>query len=217
MKNFSPLIKYFFAFLLLYSLLFGLFSLPSVATVTANAYRPPTLLLLQVFFPKAHLQLEPDAPPESDPYTIRAVFISKAKIEEFKAQARQQGAGQVTLDATEYDIYFHLLFTSFWLFLLAMVLITPMSWKDKLLGALAGSFLFYLYTVFKIYIFLLDLFNRSQYDMYKLGETGSEVVEGLSYVLKSLGLSAFVVIFIWVLVAFRKSNWRGLLSKLGHA
>jgi hypothetical protein len=163
------------------------------------------------------LQLEPDAPPESDPYTIRAVFISKAKIEEFKAQARQQGAGQVTLDATEYDIYFHLLFTSFWLFLLAMVLITPMSWKDKLLGALAGSFLFYLYTVFKIYIFLLDLFNRSQYDMYKLGETGSEVVEGLSYVLKSLGLSAFVVIFIWVLVAFRKSNWRGLLSKLGHA
>jgi hypothetical protein len=53
--------------------------------------------------------------------------------------------------------------------------------------------------------------------MYKLGETGSEVVEGLSYVLKSVGLSAFVVIFIWVLVAFRKSNWRGLLSKLGHA
>lgn len=217
MKNFTPLIKYFLGFLLLYSLLFGLFSLTSVAKVTADAYRPPTLMLLQVFLPKAHLQLEPDAPPESDPYTIRAVFISKAKVEEFKAQAKQQGAGQVTLDATEYDIYFHLLFTSFWLFLLSLILLTPFGWKDKLLGILIGSLLFYLYTVFKIYIFLLDLFNRSQYDMYKLGETGSKVVEGLSYVLKSLGLSAFVVIFIWVLVAFRKSNWRALLGKLGKA
>ncbi len=215
MKNFSPLIKYFLAFLVLYSVLFGVFSLPSIARMTADAYRPPSLFLLQLFFPKAHLQLEPDAPPESDPYTIRAVFISKAKIEEFKAQAKQQGAGQVTLDATEYDIYFHLLFTSFWLFLLAMILITPLGWKDKLVGLIVGSLLFYLYTVFKIYIFLLDLFNRSQYDMYKLGETGSKIVEGLSYVLKSLGLSAFVVIFIWILVAFRKSNWRGLLGKLG--
>ncbi|MCB0520891.1 MAG: hypothetical protein H6577_14950 [Lewinellaceae bacterium] len=215
MKNFTPLIKYFLLFLVLYSVLFGVFSIPSVAKFTADVYRPPTLLILQTLFPKAYLQLEPDAPPESDPYTIRAVFISKTKIEEFKSQARQQGAGEVTLGAKEYDIYFHLLFTSFWLFLVVLILITPLGWKDKLVGVLMGSLLFYCYTVLKISIFLLDVFNRSQYDMYKLGVTGSEVAGWLSYVLKSLGLSAFVVIFMWVLVAFRKSNWRGVIGGLG--
>ncbi|HFA51478.1 MAG TPA: hypothetical protein ENJ95_20890 [Bacteroidetes bacterium] len=211
MKNITPILKYFGIFIVVYAALFALFSMQPVATATNSAYRAITAPVLQAIFPKAYLKLEKDAPPELDINTVRTVFTSKKKIEESKARARQQGSSKIDLKAKEYDIYLNLLFTSFWLFLISLILITPISIKQKLAGILVGTLLFYAYSVFKISIFLLDLFNRSELQMYKLGETGSAIAEGLSYVLKSLGLSAFIVVIIWVFVAFRKSNWKGIL------
>ena len=215
MKNLIPILKYFGLFIAIYAALFSLASMSSVATAINNAYRTVSEPMLQSIFPKAYLELEADAPPESDPNTFRAVFTSKTKIEAAKAAARQKGSSKVDLKATEYDIYLNLLFTSFWLFLVTLILITPIGLRQKLVALVVGSILFFAYTFFKVFIFLLDLFNRSSFDMYKLSERGGNFVESISYVVKSLGMSAFVVIFIWILVAFRKSNWREMLGKLG--
>lgn len=215
MKNYTSLLKYFGLFILIYAVLFGLFSSQPVAEFTNNTYRSVTTPILQSIFPKAYLNLEKDSPPESDIYTIRAVFTSQVIIEQAKQAARQQGAKKTDLKAQEYDLYLHRMFTSFWLFLVALILITPIGWKQKLIGIITGSLLFYFYTVFKIYLFLADLFNRSGLAIYDLSETGGTVIEGFSYVLKSLGTSALIVVIIWVLVAFRKSNWQGILEKVG--
>ena len=215
MKNYFSLLKYFGLFILLYAVLFGLFSTPAAATFTNDTYRALTTPILQALFPKAYLKLERDSPPESDIYTIRAVFTSRAKIEEAQQAARQKGATSIDLKAQEYDLYLQRLFTSFWLFLFSLILITPVGWKQKAIALLTGSVLFYFYTVFKIFIFLADLFNRSDLGVYDLGGAAGNVVEGISYVLKSLGTSALVVVIIWVLVAFRKSNWKNILAKVG--
>lgn len=215
MKNYSTLLKYFGLFLLLYFVLFGMFSTLPVATFTNNFYRSITTPILQSFFPKAYLKLEKDSPPESDIFTIRAVFTSKQKIAEAQQAARQQGAAKVDMKAQEYDIYLHRLFTSFILFLFSLILITPIGWKQKIVAVLIGGILFYAFSVLKIFIFLADLFNRSGLDVYNLSETGGAIIEGISYTIKSLGMSALVVVVIWVLVAFRKSNWKGILEKVG--
>ncbi len=214
MKKHTSLLKYFGFFLLVYGVLFGVFSTTPVATLTNNSYRAVAGPILASIFPKAYLKLEQDAPPESEIFTIRAVFTSKKKIEESKQQARQQGSTKVDLKAQEYDIYLHRLFTSFLLFLISLIAITPINIKQKIVAVLIGSILFFTYSVFKIFIFLLDLFNRSSFEMYKLNETGSNLTEGISYVLKSLGTSAFVVVLIWIFVAFRKSNWKEVLEKI---
>ncbi|MEO1261010.1 MAG: hypothetical protein AAFZ15_19575 [Bacteroidota bacterium] len=216
MKKYSSLLKYFGFFMLLYLLLFFLFSTTPVASVINNTYRSVTTPVLESIFPKAYLKLEKDSPPESDIYTIRAVFTSKALIEEAQQAARQQGSKKVDLKAQEYDLYLHRLFTSFFLFLISLIIITPINWKQKLLAILTGSILFYGYTVFKIYIFLADLFNRSGLDIYSLSDTGGSIVQGISYVIKSLGTSALVVVIIWILTAFRKSNWKEILKKVGE-
>ncbi len=211
MKKHTSLLKYFGFFLLVYGVLFGVFSTTPVATFTNNTYRAVAGPILESIFPEAYLKLERDAPPESDVFTIRAVFTSKQKIEESKQLARQQGAAQIDLKAREYDLYLHRLFTSFVLFLISLIVITPISIKQKVVAVVAGSALFFAYTTFKVSIFLLDLFNRSDLDMYKLGDTAGDIVESISYVLKSLGTSAFVVVLIWIFVAFRKSNWKEIL------
>ncbi len=215
MKKYSSLLKYFGSFLVIYVALFGLFSATTVATWTNDFYRAATAPILQAIFPKAYLKLERDSPPESDIYTIRAVFTSKKIIEEAQQAARQQGASKVDLKAQEYDLYLHRLFTSFVLFLISLILITPIGWKQKLIALLVGTFLFYAFTVFKIFIFLADLFNRSDLGVYQLSSTGGSIVEGVSYTIKSLGMSALIVVIIWILVAFRKSNWKGILETVG--
>ncbi len=216
MKNYSTLLKRFGLFIVIYAALFWLFSSMLVANMTNNSYRALAGPILESAFPQAYLKLEKDSPPESDIYTIRAVFTSQKIIEQSQAAARQQGAAKVDLKAQEYDIYIHRLFTSFLLFLVSLILITPINVKQKVSAILIGAVLFFGYTVFKISIFLLDLFNRSELDMYKLSETGGSVVEGISYVLKSLGTSALVVVLIWIFTAFRKSNWKDILQKVGR-
>ena len=215
MKNYTSLFKYFGIFLIIYAVLYGVSITMPVATFTNNAYRAITAPILQSIFPKAYLKLEHDSPPESDIYTIRAVFTSKKIIEEAQQAARQQGATKVDLKAQEYDIYLHRMFTTFVIFLISFILITPIGWKQKILAIIFGSLLFYIYTVFKIYIFLADLFNRSGLGIYDMSATGGNIVEGISYVIKSLGMSALIVVIIWVLTAFRKSNWKGILEKVG--
>lgn len=215
MKNLFPVFKYFGIFILIYASLYSLVSLPAVVVKTNETYRAITEPLLQSIFPKAYLELEPDSPPESDPHTFRAVFISKTEIEAAKATAKKQGTSKVDIKAREYDIYLHLMFTTFWIFLIALILITPLKIKQKLIALLVGSLIFFAYTFFKVFIFLLDVFNKSAFDMYKLSETGGNIVGKISYVLKSPGLSAFIIVFIWVLVAFRKSNWKDVLKKVG--
>ena len=216
MKNYTSLLKYLGLFLLVYAILFGIFSTTAVATFTNYSFRSITTPILQGIFPKAYLKLETDSPPESDIYTIRAVFTSKKKIEEAQQAARQQGASKVDLKAQEYDLYLHRMFTTFVLFLIALIAITPIGWKQKTAAVITGSLLFYIYTVFKIFIFLADLFNRSDLDIYKVSATGGNILEGISYVIKSLGMSALIVVIIWVLTAFRKSNWKDILEKVGR-
>ena len=80
MKIYKSLLKYFGLFIVLYGVLFWLFSTNTVATATNNTYRAIAEPILESLFSKAYLKLEKDSPPESDIYTIRAVYTSKPKI-----------------------------------------------------------------------------------------------------------------------------------------
>jgi hypothetical protein len=216
MKQFFPLFKYLGIFILLYILLFSVFSIPSVGQVSADVYRATTQPVLQVIFPKAYLKLERDNAADPDPQVIRAVFASKEEIRKQTELARQQGSSRLQMNATSYELFFNLFFSTFFVFLLALIWMTPIDLKSKLWATLSGTILFYLYTVVKVAIFLLDLFNRSAYDMYKLGSFGTNFVEGLANLIRSLGFSSFIVILIWSFVAFRKSDWRKALGRFGQ-
>ncbi len=216
MKSYIPFFKYLSLFLLLYFVLYGIFSIPSIARVSANAYKSITQPILQTFLSKAHLKLESDDATQPDPSIIRLVYAGKEEVRQQTELARQQGAKSFHMKGTERDLFFNLFFTTFFVFLMALILVTPIGLKEKLVAILFGTVLFYLFTVFKLSIFLLNLFNESKYQMYKLGEFGSKIFDGLTNLLSSLGFSSFIVILIWGFVAFKKSNWKDFLGMLNE-
>lgn len=215
MKPFVPLFKYLGGFLLLYFFLYFLMSIPAIARLSSNIYRATTQPVLESFFSKAYLKLQSDNTANPDPNLIRLVYAGKKEIQEQTELARQRGDKSIKMKATESDLYFNLFFTTFFVFLVALILVTPISFKDKIIAFFLGSFLFYLYTLLKLTIFLFNLFNKSVYQMYKLGDFASGLFEGLTNLLTSLGFSSFIIILIWVFVAFRKSNWKDLLQGFG--
>lgn len=216
MKTLTPLFKYLGIFLLLYFVLYGIFSFAPIAKTSANIYRFVTQPILQTFFSQAYLKMEPDDAVNPDPYLIRLVYAGNEEIRQQTELARKTGAKSLNMKATECDLFFNLFFTTFFVFLISLILVTPMGIKDKLISILTGTVIFYLFTVFKLSIFLLDLFNKSTFQMYKFGSFGSSFFEGFTNLLTSLGFSSFVVILIWGAVTFRKSNWKNFLSYFGE-
>ena len=211
-NRYLPIAKYLGAFLLIYFLLFGIFSIPSVAEGATNTYRKITQPIFQAIYPDAYLRLDPDPAKKPNPNLIRVIYSSQAEVDRQIQFARQRGDNRINMSGISYDLYFNLLFTTYIIYLITLIIITPIHWKSKLWAVCLGSVIFFIFTVFKVAILLLNLFNKSATDMYKLGDFGTAFVERLAVLLGSLGFSAFIVILIWVLVAFRKSNWRKLLD-----
>lgn len=212
MPSFGPLLKYLGLFIVLYFALLALCSIPSVSAGMANAYRGLSRPVIESIFPDAYLRFNGDDAEKANPNIIRVVYASQAEVDRQTELARQQGTKSLRMNAASYDLYFNLLYTTFFLFLLTLILITPISWKGKAWSLLWGTLLFTAFTLFKVAIFLLDQFNKSSMDMYQLNESTGDFVANLALLLKSLGFSSFIVILIWVLVAFRRSNWSQVLQ-----
>ncbi|MEM1218723.1 MAG: hypothetical protein AAGH79_07415 [Bacteroidota bacterium] len=212
MPSFTPLMKYLGLFIVLYFGLLAVCSIPNVSAGMASAYRGLSRPIIEAVFPAAYLRFNGDESAQANPNIIRVVYASQAEVDRQTELARQQGTKSLRMNAASYDLYFNLLYTTFFLFLLTLIILTPISWIGKAWAFLWGTLLFTAFTLFKVAIFLLDQFNKSSMDMYQLSESGGDFVAGTALLLKSLGFSSFIVILIWVLVTFRRSTWAKVLQ-----
>ena len=186
-------LKYFLWFLLLYGALTAVSLIPQVGAACNAIYRQPTEWLLKGLFPKAYLHLK-SRPGDADAIVVE--YASKEKIAQAQMEARTSG-GQVQIPGKITDMKFYNMFLSFHLFFVALMLLSPITWKEKLTGIVIGSVLFYLFTVFRISlslivigfsIFLLMLANPE----IGLLPLGFEVFSAFSTVGLSLGITSLL-------------------------
>ena len=199
-------LKYFLWFLLLYGALTAVSLIPQVGAACNAIYRQPTEWLLKGLFPKAYLHLK-SRPGDADAIVVE--YASKEKIAQAQMEARTSG-GQVQIPGKITDMKFYNMFLSFHLFFLALILLSPITWKEKLTGIVIGSVLFYLFTVFRISLSLIVLFNQPDVAIYQTGAFWLNTSKSILYFL-TLGVKVLVVLLLWVLLAFRKQNWKELL------
>ncbi|MCB0517511.1 MAG: hypothetical protein H6577_02195 [Lewinellaceae bacterium] len=202
-------LKYFGLFILLYGAMTAISLIPAVGAAFNAAYRQPTEPILKSLFSKAYLQLKTE---QGKPDVIRVEYASKLQVQQQMEEAKLTGKAAASITGRDNLISFYNLFLSFWLFLAALVLLSPISWKEKGIGLLAGTVLFYLYTVLKVYLAQLSLFNQPDIAIYQTGEFWLNTSRSILYFM-TLGTNVLVVLLIWALVAFRKGNWRELLKK----
>lgn len=200
-------LKYFLWFLLLYGALTAVSLIPQVGAACNAIYRQPTEWLLKGLFPKAYLHLKA-RPGDADAIVVE--YASKEKIAQAQMEARTSG-GQVQIPGKITDMKFYNMFLSFHLFFVALMLLSPITWKEKLTGIVIGSVLFYLFTVFRISLSLIVLFNQPDVAIYQTGAFWLNTSKSILYFL-TLGVKVLVVLLLWVLLAFRKQNWKELLQ-----
>ncbi len=200
-------LKYFLWFLLLYGALTAVSLIPQVGAACNAMYRQPTEWLLKGLFPKAYLHLKA-RPGDADAIVVE--YASKEKIAQAQMEARTNG-GQVQIPGKVTDMKFYNMFLSFHLFFVALMLLSPITWKEKLTGIVIGSVLFYLFTVFRISLSLIVLFNQPDVAIYQTGAFWLNTSKSILYFL-TLGVKVLVVLLLWVLLAFRKQNWKELLQ-----
>ena len=156
--------------------------------------------------PTDYLQIKADGVYKE---TLRIEFASKEAVAAQTANAKK--GAMATITGMSNNVNFHNLFLSFFLFYVALVLLSPISWKDKIISMVAGTVLYYLYTVFKLYLIQLMFFNQPDIAIYQTGPTALNLVKGIRFCM-TLGTNVLVVLLIWAALVLKKDNWRGLLG-----
>lgn len=198
-------LKYFLFFCLLYGTLTALSLIPQVGKTLNDIYRKPTQRILTSLFDKAHLQLGAD---KNDVDIIRVEYASKKMVQQ---QMRSAGKTNVQINGRLYEFSFYNTFLSFYIFLLVLMLLSPLPRKEMLIGLLVGSILFYLFSVFRTSIALLFFFNDPVVDIYHYSDFWVEAIRKLNNFL-TLGINLLIVLVLWITLAFRKKNWKKLLQ-----
>lgn len=140
-------------------------------------------------------------PDSSNFYDYKLRFISSEELERQKTEAIQKGLTKLGLSGgTTIELKYHQVFFNPWFFLLALLMVTPLIWKRKILALLIGSLLFGLFAIYKIQLIISHQ------------NSGTPQSDWLN-VMVSPGFVGFVVIVIWLLTVFQKSNWQEVLEK----
>lgn len=210
MKAFiRPALKYFALFVLIYGVLTAISMAPAVGEFCNRMYRKPTQPILAALLPKAYLQIKA----EGDYYeTLRIEFASRAKVQEQMAAAKRTGQAMARIDGLHNKVNLQNLFTSYFLFLVVLVLLSPVSWKQKAKGIVIGTILYYLHTVFKLYLVELIFFNQPEIAIYQTDPAVLRIATGIRYWM-TLSTNELVVLVIWAAVVLKRDNWQALLGR----
>ena len=199
MPSLKIILRYCLGLFAGYGLLLWLGWLPAVAKSAAGAFHQITMPAVEQTHSDLTIYSKPSEGDQFYNYKIR--FISTAEIERQKALAIQQGKSRLDLSGgTVLELKYHQIFFNPWFFLLCLTLVTPLTWQRKVIALLLGSCLFWLFALGKIHLIIQQQATAN----------GSGT---LVDILVSPGFVSFVVLAIWALAAFRKSNWRHLLKK----
>lgn len=212
MKGILKTISIFFAAFAFLYLSLVLFSLtPSVASMLNKTYLLPTEPLLKGMLSKARMDFKED---QEDPAILFIQYYSKKEIAEQTEIARQSGQTNLNIKGNNFKVDLNNLFYTFWLFFVALMILSPVPVKSKVIYLISGSLIFYLYTVFKLWISLKVAMSSPGIEIYHLQGLGLKFAQVILPVM-TLGMNLLVVLFIWGFLVFNKDNWQRFLDLFG--
>lgn len=132
------------------------------------------------------------------------------KIDDAIQEARR--TGQANLEVP-YRFISYQLFEFFivpLLFLLALIIGTPMQWKKKLKYGAISIGIMILFLLLKLYIMTLFSVSKARIDVAELGDSMMNFL--LTMVsLMTMGFSIILAFFLWLIFVFRRSELRTLM------
>jgi len=196
--------------LLAYIGCFALLSVGPVKNGLFNAFRASSIVVSQTILPKSILRSEMN--PENL-NQMRVMIFSEDAVYQAKLEASRKGQGQINLNpqlSILLDLSVFLLLPIAFLF--ALILATPnLSIQNKLIALPIGLAIYWFLGIGRIFIWIYGRISAQRIGIYELSEFWTGFYYNLSDLIR-LGVLVVWVVIIWVLVAFRKSNWKAILT-----
>jgi len=209
----KKILKHFFYFLLAFGTLFWGSTRPTVIKKGAEKYCAVVTPVMQKAFSATNMYSEPVKMRNKKDGVFRLVMANDAELQKQIAVAKTQGLKELNVDGKEFFIDYQLFFLMSWVFLLALLIATPMSLKAKTWSLLGGSIIFLLYTLLRLYLMMLDfLSNQVDIGIYQYDEFWSSVIKNVASTQK-LGFSILVVFVIWIAFAIKYTDIKKELEK----
>lgn len=194
-------IRYFLPFLLVYLALLGISHLPPIRENLKDFARTKTGQVLNRTLPKAIFISDPQQLNlEESSSLITLAYANRAALD---TQRKQQQVVAMDFQVLNYEldqIYLTGLF-----FFLALVLVTPVSWRRRIISVFVGGALLFLINTFVISILALEKIANSKIGIYDLSAESLKIVAFLGNLFNNAVV--FVVpVFIWAIVCFRRGD-----------
>lgn len=202
-------LRFLLAFLLVYGVLMAISMTGPVASASNAIYRKASHPIIQSLLPKAYMHFKEG---KESAGIIRVEYISKEKLDRQVNQQRTPGSKKVSVTGYDYEIFFHRVFLSLFVFFLSLMLLSPIRRKEKLIGILVGGLVLFAFSLLKIYLLLMTVFNDAQVAVYESSEATMNVVNGILTHF-TLSVSLLMIVVLWLFFAFRKGNWNGFLDQ----
>jgi len=201
MLNLKPILRAFGLFVLLFSLLLGAASTDGIEKSLGRWFIDSSSTLFEWTMPQAAINVEHDR--NSTRFNPNEVWISpvgKEWLEEAMRESSQTGR------PLEIDNAASLLFkigtfpkTSL-VFLLALVLATPMTWKKKAKSLLISLLIFAIYFYAFIYFDVMHHISQSRIGIYELEGNIASFVAFMKGTFCNFGFSLSFVVLVWATV-----------------
>lgn len=202
----------------------GIFILWFVA-LTALSFTQPVKKSINEFYGATHTGIFKTMLPElemtyhswkktGDTNEFYYQVYGKKEMERLIAEAKAKGLRSVKQSSLDVKFYLNVFFTPFLIFLLSLILATPLPIKNKLIALSVGLILFLLYQILRVYVKILKNVNAEQMNVYDLEGTSESMVEFFAGIFQA-GFTAGIVALIWALVVFNKKNLGYLKKQFG--
>lgn len=209
----KKILKHFFYFLLAFGTLFWGSTRSTVIKKGAEKYCGMVTPVMQKAFSATNMYSEPVKMRNKKDGIFRLVMANDAELQKQIAVAKTQGIKELKVDGKEFFVDYQLFFLMSWVFLLALLIATPMTPKNKTWSLLGGSIIFLLYTMLRLYLMMLDfLSNQVDIGIYQYDDFWSSVIKNVASTQK-LGFSILVVFVIWIAFAIKYTDIKKELEK----
>lgn len=133
-------------------------------------------------------------------YDVLIKLSSQQQRNRAIAKARKAGNTKITYEPVQYDINTWSVYGVLYVFLLALILVLPLHWKNKLYSLIAGFVLLELFFAFKVWL-LLSLKFSIWYKKFEVGWNNDILIDLLNYVLIIVTYPFLGMLFISIVYA----------------
>ena len=206
----KPVLKFFGIFCLSYILLYFALGKGPAHQAHRSFFMTISEPFLQAMLPKTTLSLKEGIREEfAAENQINVLYNNKEELDRLIAEARKNpNAKELQIKSYETTLLFQEGVIIPIIFLLSLIIATPLKWKEKLMAILVGLLCMYIFILFKTWIYTLHTISVEKIGVYEFTPPLSSIVSFFGKNLR-IGASTIVGTLIWVLVAVRKTDWRG--------